>query len=86
MNEIIGAALFNFYSFYKVLHSLRKGNTVFLKSPLGKDTISFFTRILLFTPNNAFIFPIRQIIDRCRPTNIIVFAKTVAIKFVVRTI
>lgn len=38
MNEIIGAALFNFYSFYKVLHSLRKGNTVFLKSPLGKDT------------------------------------------------
>lgn len=38
MNEIIGAALFNFYSFYKVLRSLRKGNAVFLKSPLGKDT------------------------------------------------
>lgn len=41
MNEIIGAALFNFYSFYKVLRSLRKGNAVFLKSPLGAEFIAY---------------------------------------------
>ena len=39
MNEIIGAALFNFYSFYKVLRSLRKGNAVFLKALWGLNSL-----------------------------------------------